>query len=243
VTGKLGDSERYLQAVMAASEGRGDPGGYLAGAARLALLQVDFRGRPDSGTAVLAAALAKHPLDSVPALDRPYWLLVLTYAKLGRLDVARRLSREGEASVPEPIRRGEPRRWYAAGALAEAEGRQADAASAYRSWYEQAGECTSCGLFDLARLADRAGQADSAIALYDRALSAPGLNRVMLDAFQLAPALKRAGELYEAKGDRAKAAARYRRFVELWKNADPELQPGVREVRARLGRLATETPS
>jgi hypothetical protein len=65
----------------------------------------------------------------------------------------------------------------------------------------------------------------------------------MLDAFQLAPGLKRSGELYEAKGDRAKAAERYRRFVGLWKDADPELQPGVREVRARLARLSTEGAS
>ncbi|HET9038766.1 MAG TPA: protein kinase [Gemmatimonadales bacterium] len=242
-TGKLGDSERYFHEFMAASDGRGDPGGYLSGAAQLALLQLDFRGRPDSGAAVLSAALAKHPLDSIAALDRPYWLLVLTYAKLGRPEVARRLVREAEAAVPEPIRRGEARRWFAAGALAEAEGHPAEAVSAYRKWYEDAGECTACGLFDLARLADRAGQADSAIALYERAFVAPGMSRIMLDAFQLAPALKRSGELYEAKGDRAKAADRYRRFVELWKDADPELQPGVREVRARLARLATETPS
>ena len=243
LTGKLGDSERYLRELMAASESRGDPGGYVAGAAQLALLQLDFRGRPDSGAAVLAAALDEHPLDSIPALDRPYSLLVVTYAKLGRLETARRLTRESEASVPEAIRRGDARRYFAAGALAEAEGRPGDAASAYRAWYEQAGECTPCGLFDLARLADRAGQADSAIALYDRGISTPGLTRLMLDGYQLAPALKRSGELYEAKGDRAKAADRYRRFVELWKAAAPELQPGVREVRARLARLATETPS
>ena len=243
LTGKLGDSERYLRESMAASERRDDPGGYVAGAAQLALLQLDFRGRADSGAAVLAAALARHPLDSMPALDRPYWLLGLTYAKLGRVDAARRLLREADASVPEAIRRGEARRHFAAGALAEAEGRPADAVAAYRAWYEQAGECTPCGLFDLARLVDRAGQADSAIALYDRALLAPGLGRVMLDAYQLPPALKRSGELYEARGDRVKAADRYRRFVELWKDADSELQPGVREVRARLARLATETPS
>jgi tetratricopeptide (TPR) repeat protein len=92
-------------------------------------------------------------------------------------------------------------------------------------------------------LADAVGRTDSALALYDRALAATSMSRVMLDAFQLVPALKRSGELYEAKGDRAKASDRYRRFVELWKDADPELQPGVREVRARLARLATETPS
>jgi len=61
-----------------------------------------------------------------------------------------------------------------------------------------------------------------------------------VDAINLLPALKRAGELYEAKGDRAKASQAYRRFVDLWKDADPALQPGVREIRARLGRLATE---
>jgi hypothetical protein len=38
-------------------------------------------------------------------------------------------------------------------------------------------------------------------------------------------------------------ADRYPRFDELWKDADSELQPGVREVRERLARLATETPS
>ena len=241
--GKLGDSERYALESMVASEGRGDPGGYVGGAAQLALIQLDFRARPDSGAALLAVALAKHPLDSIPALDRPYWGLIATYAKLGRPEIARRLTREAEASVPERIRRGEPNLWFAAGALAEAEGRPTDAAAAYRKWYEQAGACTACGLFDLARLADRAGQTDSAIALYDRAISAPSVSRIALDAYQLAPALKRSGELYEARGDRAKAAERYRRFVELWKDADPELQPGVREVRVRLGRLATETPS
>ena len=79
----------------------------------------------------------------------------------------------------------------------------------------------------------RAGQHRPAIALYDRAISAPSLNRVIGRRLPARPALKRSGELYEAKGDRAKAADRYRRFVELWKDADPELQPGVREVRAR----------
>ena len=51
----------------------------------------------------------------------------MTYAKLGRPEVARRLTREAETSVPETIRRGEPGFWFAAGALAEAEGVRTDA--------------------------------------------------------------------------------------------------------------------
>jgi hypothetical protein len=66
------------------------------------------------------------------------------------------------------------------------------------------------------------------------------MGRLLGDGPTLAPSLKRLGELYEAKGDRKKAAEYYGRFVELWKDADPELQPGVKEVRGRLARLAQE---
>ncbi len=54
------------------------------------------------------------------------------------------------------------------------------------------------------------------------------------------PTLRRLGELYEHQGERQKAIGYYDRFVELWKDADPELQPVVREVRARLARLVRE---
>ena len=49
--------------------------------------------------------------------------------------------------------------------------------------------------------------------------------------------LQRLGDLYEAKGNNARALDAYARFVDLWKNADPELQPTVRDVRARIDRL------
>ncbi len=243
LTGKVAESERYLRENMTGSEASGALGNYVGGAAELALLRLDLRGGPDSGGAILAAALARHPLAAIPAPDRPYDVLIATYAKLGKLEAARRLTREYEASVPEGQRRGNEMRLFAAGTLAEAEGRTAAAAAAYREWHEEGGACTACGLYDLARLADRAGQTDSALALYDRAINAPALRGLLFDPFQLPPALKRSGELYEAKGDRARAAERYRRFVDLWKDADLELQPGVREVRMRLARLSTESAS
>jgi hypothetical protein len=45
------------------------------------------------------------------------------------------------------------------------------------------------------------------------------------------------GEMYEAKGNVDKALTHYQAFVELWKAADPELQPRVRDVRGRIERL------
>ena len=56
----------------------------------------------------------------------------------------------------------------------------------------------------------------------------------------LGPSLKRLGELYEAKGDQKKALEYYARLLDLWGNADPDLQPVVKDVRARVARLTAE---
>jgi hypothetical protein len=61
-----------------------------------------------------------------------------------------------------------------------------------------------------------------------------------LDSFVLAAAYKRLGELYEARHDPTKAIEAYTRLVDLWKTADTELQPVVRDIRARIARLAAE---
>ena len=101
-----------------------------------------------------------------------------------------------------------------------------------------AGECGPCALFNLGRAFDLAEMADSAIATYERYLATPFWAKPMeVDAFGLAGTHKRLGELYEARGERQKAVSHYTQFVELWKNADPDLQPKVAEVKQRLARL------
>jgi len=45
------------------------------------------------------------------------------------------------------------------------------------------------------------------------------------------------GQLAERRGDAATAIRAYRNFVDLWRSADPELQPRVAAVRAALSRL------
>ena len=55
-----------------------------------------------------------------------------------------------------------------------------------------------------------------------------------IDAGAFAATLQRLGALYRARGENAKARDYYGRFVALWKDADPELQPIVAEARAAL---------
>jgi tetratricopeptide (TPR) repeat protein len=56
----------------------------------------------------------------------------------------------------------------------------------------------------------------------------------------LAPSHLRQAEIYDRRGDRDEAVKHYRRLVELWRNADPELQPVVDGARKRLAELERE---
>ena len=56
----------------------------------------------------------------------------------------------------------------------------------------------------------------------------------------IAPSHLGRAEIYERLGDNAQAVEHYTRFLDLWKDADPELQPTVRDVRQRLAKLVGE---
>jgi tetratricopeptide (TPR) repeat protein len=53
----------------------------------------------------------------------------------------------------------------------------------------------------------------------------------------VAPAQLRMAEIHDRRGERAEAIRYFRRFVEMWKNADPEVQPQVRRARERIREL------
>jgi len=75
---------------------------------------------------------------------------------------------------------------------------------------------------------------------YQQYLSTGDFARVRTDADHLALAYQRIGKLYEAKGDRARARESYAKLQDLWKTADPELQPIVKDARERVARLSGE---
>jgi len=56
----------------------------------------------------------------------------------------------------------------------------------------------------------------------------------------LPTAYRRLGELYEQKGNREKALEYYGKLAELWKDADPDLQPTVSDLKQRMVHLAGE---
>jgi len=79
-----------------------------------------------------------------------------------------------------------------------------------------------------------AGKPDSAIATYERYVSSPWQSRFETDEIELGFAMKRLGELYQQQNDRTRAAAKYTALLQLWRNADSELEPLIADVRRRL---------
>jgi hypothetical protein len=58
-----------------------------------------------------------------------------------------------------------------------------------------------------------------------------------VDPYDLARVLERLGQLHDARNDTTRALSYHSRFVDLWKDADPELQPRVAAARRRIAEL------
>jgi eukaryotic-like serine/threonine-protein kinase len=237
--GRLADAERQIRASIEISERRGLPGQALASAGDLALAAVVYHGDSAGALRMMDSALQQHPLETMPLLDRPGADIAQVYAAAGQPTRARQLLAAYESQVPPGIRRGQWDWHQARGWLALAEGRPREAVAAYIQG-RNAGNCPDCGAWDEGVAYERAGLLDSALAAYQRAADRGTTWKAIGDAWGRAPSLKRLGEMYEARGDRQRALDYYGKFVELWKGADPELQPAVREVRARMAGLAGE---
>jgi tetratricopeptide (TPR) repeat protein len=239
IRGRLAAAETDLRQARTAAEQRGLPGSYLSYAAVEGFTRLRYRDDRPGALAAVEAALKRHPLASMPASDRPYPILAALYAAVGQAARARGLLAEYEREIPEPVRRGQPYRHGAEAVIAVFEGRVPDAITGFRAWYDEE-SCAACGLYELGKAYDRAGQSDSALAVYERAVAANGMSLLADQATELPLIYKRIGELYDQKRDAARARDYYGRFVDLWKDADPELQPLVRDVRARIARLTAE---
>jgi tetratricopeptide (TPR) repeat protein len=239
IRGRLSLAERALEASRARAASGRQVREFLIDAISMGRYEIGALGSAEQPIARVEAALVSFPLDRLEPFDRPYAELAEFYAWAGRVDMAREMLAQFEREVPEAYRAlTETDYQRALGFLALAEGRTDEALD--RFLRSDRGFCSVCVLPLLAQLYDQVGNSDSLFAVLDRFVNTPDDDRIYVDPFELPGAYVRLGELYEARGDEANAIDYYDRFVNLWQDADAELQPQVDDVRQRLARMAAE---
>jgi tetratricopeptide (TPR) repeat protein len=258
--GRVAQAGRYRRAADALRDSLGQPADSVGDLLFAAELNARVYQRPDATLRILdgaASALLKAEMEprgrrpqatrsSSTAVYSPPPLLraAALFAMVGSADRAAALLGQYDRESIDTVSRRleEAARHEALGWIdlnrrqplaAVAEFRRADTVSG-----APASACRICIDLNLAEAFQRANLLDSAIAALEHYVNTPDAYRLQLDAIDLAPTLRRLGALYAAKGDRARAAAYDRRFVELWKNADPDLQPQVIETRRFVAELS-----
>jgi tetratricopeptide (TPR) repeat protein len=202
-----------------------------------AIAEAYLLGRTEEGRARVDALLRRQPLDSIRAERRPYLTLVWAEAILGRPARAREYFQalRGMATPAEEddLKAGE-------GMVAFAEARWAEAIPLLRASATASGWfCRNCGLVQIGEAFDRLGLTDSARVAYETYATDLATGNIGQDS-DLPVSYIRLGEIYEAKGDRQRAIEYYTKLLDLWQDADPVLQPRIKDIRERVGKLAGE---
>ena len=234
IQGRLDEARRHFDRNLSSTAAAGVAVPHLNNAANLASVELGNTGDRERALAILNEARSRFPLDSIPALNRPYALLAMNYALAGALAAAAELLAEFEANVPPQVRS-----WFvrmqadaARAEIALAEGRFDEALVHARK--TSVGFCLPCDAQLIARIHDAAGASDSATVWYRRYRDIDWFFRGDIDQARRAPFLERLAQLYDESGDLENAAKYYAEFVELWAEADAELQPRVAAAQARL---------
>ncbi len=235
--GKLGEADRALATLAEQRAGRGEASSALeaelARVVPVALYREDLR----AAKVMLDAVLKAHPPERLAEPERPLMNLIEAAVSAGDRESATRLLSEfsrHRGNIPG-------RAWGFLKQQARGEVlsmRKETLPEALVGFRKAAVSCSYCADPPMALAFERAGLADSALVYFQRWADA-GENIWEAGVYwHWAPiAYFRLGELYAAKGDKTKAIDFYGRFTELWRDADPVLQPRVKEARRRIAEL------
>ncbi|HEY3933916.1 MAG TPA: protein kinase [Gemmatimonadales bacterium] len=222
------------------SEAAGTHGAAVAAELTVAIFDLQERGKPEEAWPAVQQALRRYPLDSIAPSDRPYELLAEIAAMLGRADDVRTFRTGWEAATPVAERDSiSVAEWNGLTAIAT---RQWPAAATAFQRIHSGSHCSPCGAYVWAYALDQGGLRDSAAAIYARTVAAPvtdGSGRAE-DIGWYGLTLLHLGAYYQERGDKAKAIGYLTRFVALWNDADPDLQPRVKDALARIAELSGE---
>ena len=238
--GRIAESEGERDRFRRIASERGNAIGPVVADLRKSQVQALVLRDTAAARRTLAAVEESLRLDSIAPSDRPYGALVYSNVLVGNVARAKQYLSDYQRATPPGLQRDSlDARWMRT-FIALGEGRSRDAVTFARSLRAEQ-TCPRCGLYEEGLAWEQLGQGDSARAAYERMLTVPSTTpSLMYEAVSLPQVHRQLGAIYEVKGERKQAVEQYTAFLDLWRRADPELQPQVREVKERLSRLVGE---
>ena len=242
VRGKLAEADRTMASRSRLLAERGLAGPALSEEAHRVLPVGLLLGDRRAAAARLDEALRNSPLDKIGERERPLADLLRAAIAAGDAPRAKALMAEldrNPGDVPGRVI-ADVRKLSRAQVLGMESATLPRALAEVRGAGEPGG-CKYCWEAEAADVFDRSNLPDSALAHYERwAADGEWLWEVGIYDVGQPLAYFRMAELYEAKGDKEHATEYYGKFAELWKDADSELQPRVREAKRRIAELVGE---
>ncbi len=241
--GEIGEAGRLFDEQLTVQQMRGLNASALGVALNRAAIAILVRARWDSTRLILEQVEREHDVGQLDPPSRLHLRFVELAARGGDPQLARRWMDRWRSDLDSLQQAASTQLPAALGEIALAVGDPVSAIAHFREWDRVIGACGMCVVAPLARAYEVAGESDSARTMYQRFVDAPWYDRYINDAWDLAPALVKLGELYEANGDRTNAVKYYNAFVDLWQGSDADLQVAVEDIRQRVARLVGERSS
>ncbi len=237
--GKLREFDRHVSEFASLSLEHDEPGDVRAAGQWEAWTRLYAAGDTAGALRALERANDVVSLDELPFADRDHANRAALLAALGQVEDARVVLEEFEIGADADMKRAAENKVYRAlGQIALAEGDAGQALEFFRR--SDRGRCSICPKLGMAMAFEAAGQPDSSLAWFESYLEDRQPNRMFWDQAGLGYSLQRAARLADSLGDTDKAALYYAQFVELWADADAELQPQVDAARSRLEEILRE---
>ncbi len=188
----------------------------------------------------VSQALKRYPMDSVPGVERPYLdLMVLALItediELMQSSVNGFLSHQVEVAYDST-----GARMFGDAMLQLVRGEWDNAIANFEGARERAEGLTDISDIVVGMAHDRAGRPDSAAKHFETFLNYRNTSLFWRANFEVR-LRQRLADMYEQKGEVGKAEQQLAEIVELWRNADAEVQGELGEMRQRLERIRART--
>lgn len=230
--GRIGDArERFAAADRPAIEA--GPGFRWQERTFVALAE-SAMGAPDRAAETAMEAWEQGIEDGVPVTSRPYQAQAMVLGQANRGDLLDMILEHAAGDLTPEM--GESGNWMATQAVQLGMHGDPEAAIALLEEARVRESCATCWEWHMGWALREAGRLEDAAAEWQHMaeLGGQAFRRYPIDHLW---AIRHLAPLYEELGDTGAALRHYQRLVDLWAEADPELQPAVAHARERIREL------